>query len=137
MILQFVNTISGFVLAAPKLKEFFGGKAAEHISTAETKLASFRGTLGTIDLVFGALALFMRVGFMHGGTFGASFPQAFAALACGALLSPSLAEKFPSMKSVIEKLKPYEVWVGMGALFVGLGSILFGCVAPVCYPLSF
>lgn len=130
MIIQITNAVSGFVLSAPKLKELVGGKGAEHITAAETKLNAFRGTLGIIQVVFGAVALVERV-IGHGG----SFPQALAALACGALLAPHLFEKYPSVKSFVEKLKPYEIWIGLAALFIGLGSILFGCAAPICYSL--
>jgi hypothetical protein len=133
MIVQITNAVSGFVLSAPKLKELVGGKGAEHIATAETKLNAFRGTIGIIELVFGAVALVDRVGILSIGGIGSSFPQAFAALLCGALLAPHLFEKYPTVRNMVEKMKPYEIWIGLTALFIGLGSLLFGCIAPVCY----
>jgi hypothetical protein len=133
MILQLTNIVSGFILSAPKLKELVGGKGAEHIVAAEAKLNTFRGTIGIIELVLGAVALVDRLGILFIGGIGASFPQAFAALACGALLAPHLLEKYPAMKSLVEKMKPYEVWIGLAALAIGLGSMLFGCISPICY----
>lgn len=38
MLIQLTNIVAGFILSAPKLKELIGGKGAEHIVTAETKL---------------------------------------------------------------------------------------------------
>lgn len=128
MIIQLTNIVSGFVLSAPKLKELVGGKGAEHIVAAETKLNAFRGTIGIIELVLGAVGLFERI-ISH----GSSFPQSLAALACGALLAPHLFEKYPSMQAYVEKMKPYTIWIGLAGLAIGLGSLLFGCVAPICY----
>jgi hypothetical protein len=124
MIIQITNIVSGFVLSAPKLKELVGGKGAEHIVAAETKLNAFRGTIGIIELVLGAVALIERLGIFYGSGIGSSFPQAFAALACGALLAPHLFEKYPKIQAHVEKMKPYAVWIGLGALAIGLGSIL-------------
>jgi hypothetical protein len=133
MIIQITNITAGFLLSAPKLKELIGGKGAEHIVVAETKLNAFRGTIGVIELVLGVVALIDRLGILHIGNLGASFPQALAALACGALLAPHLFEKYPAVQEQVKKMEPYTVWIGLVALFIGLGSILFGCVSPWCY----
>lgn len=128
MIIQITNAVSGFVLSASKLKEVVGGRGAEHIATAETKINAFRGTLGVVELVLGAVALIERI-IGQGG----SFPQSVAALACGALLVPHLFEKYPSVKAFVGRMRPYEIWIGVAALLIGIGSILFGCISPVCY----
>lgn len=133
MIIQITNMVSGFVLSAPKLKELVGEKGGEHIIAAEAKLNTFRGTIGVIELVFGVAALLGRLGILYVGGIGASFPQAFAALACGALLAPHLFEKYPGVQAQVEKMKPYTIWIGLAALAIGIGSILFGCISPICY----
>lgn len=123
MIIQITNIIAGFILSAPKLKELIGGKGAEHIVAAETKLNAFRGTIGVIELVLGAVALIEHLGIFRDTGIGSSFPQAFAALACGALLAPHLFEKYPVIQAHVEKMKPYTVWIGLAGLVIGLGSI--------------
>lgn len=124
MLIQTANIVSGFILSAPKLKELVGGKGAEHIVAAETKLNAFRGTIGVIELIFGAIALIERLSSIHIGGIGSSFPQSIVALACGALLAPHLFEKYPAVQTQVKKMEPYTVWIGLAGIVVGLGSIL-------------
>jgi hypothetical protein len=127
MVIQITNIIAGFLLAAPKLKQFGGG---EHIETVYGKLAAFSGTIGVIELVLGVLALVERMGLAYFPIpmFGSSYPQALPAIAIGLILSVHLFEKYPAMRDFITKLKVEEVSLGILGIAVGLGSLLFGCV---------
>ena len=133
MIIQIINILSGLVLSTPILKALAGTKGAEHIAGVETTLNSFRVVIGIAALVLGVVALIERLGIVYVGSIGASFPQALAALACGVLLAPNLFQKFPAIQASIQKLAPYAAWVGIAGVAIGLGSLLFGCVSPVCY----
>ena len=127
MIIQIFNIISGFILAAPKLKEF---GAKEHIETAERKLSPFAGTIGIIELILGLLALIERMGLAYFPIpqFGSSYPQALPAIAIGLILAASTFEKYSAVTNFIATLKEYAVWIGIMGILVGLGSLLFGCV---------
>jgi hypothetical protein len=127
MVIQTTNIIAGFLLAAPKLKQFGGG---EHVEVIHGKLLAFSGTIGVIELVLGVLALIERMGLAYFPIpmFGSSYPQALPAIAIGLILSAHLFEKYPAMRDFITKLKVYEVALGIMGIAVGLGSLLFGCV---------
>lgn len=127
MVIQTTNIIAGFLLAAPKLKQFGGG---EHIEALHGKLLAFSGMIGVIELVLGVLALIERMGLAYFPipSFGSSYPQALPAIAIGLILSAHLFEKYPIMRDFIMKLKVYEVSLGIFGIVVGLGSLLFGCV---------
>lgn len=135
MIIQTLNIVSGFVLSAPKIKSFAGG-GAEHVAKAESALSMYRGMIGIASVVLGVLALVERLGiFYFGMRIGSSFPQAFAAIATGLLLAPHLFVKYPAIDAFIKKISPHGEWIGILAILVGLGSLLFGCVPPICYSL--
>lgn len=123
MIIQTANIVSGFLLAAPRIKEW---GAKEHIEKAESALNKFRGAIGLVELVLGFLALIERLGFVYFfiPSFGSSFPQAIPAIAIGAILSAHLFERFPAVHNIIAELKAYEIWIGIVGILVGLGSLL-------------
>jgi hypothetical protein len=127
MVIQTTNIIAGFLLAAPKLKQFGAG---EHVEAMHGKLLAFSGTIGVIELVLGILALVERMGLAYFPIpmFGSSYPQAFPAIAIGLILSAHLFEKYPAIHDFIAKLKVYEVSLGILGIAIGLGSILFGCI---------
>ncbi len=127
MLIQTTNIIAGFLLAAPKLKQWGGG---EHVEGMHEKLLAFSGVIGVIELVLGVLALIERMGLAYFPIpmFGSSYPQALPAIAIGLILSAHLFEKYPTMHDFITKLKVYEIALGLLGIAVGLGSILFGCV---------
>ena len=130
MVIQVINIASGFILAAPKLKEF-GAKA--EIDTVHAKLSAYSGALGVATLVLGILALIERMGLANFPIpmFGASYPQALPAIAVGLILSAHLFEAHKEIHDVILKLKVYEIGIGVAAILSGAGSLLFGCL--VCY----
>ncbi len=138
MIIQIANIIAGFLLAAPKIKTWVP-KSAEHVATAETRLSAFRSVIGIIALVLGLAGLIERLGIFYFGidSFGASLPQAIPALLSGLLLARDTFDKFPVVTNFIKNLEPYAAWIGVFAIFAGLGSLLFGCIAPFCYPLTY
>lgn len=117
------------MLGAPKLKEI---AAKEHVEGVETTLRPYQATIGGIELVLGVIALLMRMGILRLNfyEFGASYPQALIAIAIGLIMSAQYFEKFPGVMKLITAMKPYEVWIGLGGIAIGLGSILFGC--PFC-----
>lgn len=129
MVLQTANIVAGFVLGASKLKEF---GAKEHIEKGEGHLAPFRNMIGIAILVLGVLGLLDRMGIMNIRIpflgLGSSYPQALPAIAMGLLLSSHLFQKFTGLHTFIEKMRPYEGWLGIYGILTGLVSIFFGCV---------
>lgn len=127
MVIQVINIASGFLLAAPKLKEF---GAKDEIDALHAKLNAFSGTLGVVTLALGVLALIERMGIMSFPIpmFGSSYPQALPAIAVGLILSAHLFESHKEIHDVIMKLKVYEIAIGVAALLSGAGSLLFGCL---------
>ena len=132
MIIQATNIVAGFILAAPKLKALVGGGAKEQLEAAQTKLSGFQGTIGIVELILGVIALVERLSIAHFyiPSYGSSFPQAFAAIAIGLILSANLFEKYPSVHDFIGKLKVHSEWIGIVGIAVGAGSFLFGCIVP-------
>ncbi len=126
MLIQLVNIISGFVLAAPKLKALAGNKVA-HVEKAESTLNAFRGFIGIAAFILGVCALLGRLGIVFFGMFllGSSFPQGISAVLCGLLLAPHLFANVPAIVDFTAKIKPYAEWIGVIAIFVGLDSLLF------------
>ncbi len=51
MVIQTANIVAGFMLAAPKLKEF---GASKEIASVHEKLSTFAGAIGVMELVLGA-----------------------------------------------------------------------------------
>lgn len=129
MIMQILNIVCGSLLAAPKLKEWGLGPAAERL---EGWLGGVREKLGLALLVLGTLALIDRLGILDVPIpeFGASFPQALPALMLGLLLAAQFSEKYPVLGKFRRSLEPQAVWIGLLGVAVGLGSLLFGCFIP-------
>lgn len=129
MIMQILNIVCGSLLAAPKLKEWRLGPAAERL---EGWFGSMREQFGLTMLVLGTLALIDRLGVLNVPIpeFGASFPQSIPALAIGLLLAARFSEKYPVLTKVRDALAPYTAWIGLLGMAVGVGSLLFGCFIP-------
>ena len=126
MILPIANVISGFVLGAPKLKEWF---AKKDIERAETSLNKFRGKIGVIILVLGIIGLIKRMslfGIMYDWSwhYGSSYPQALIAIIMGLLLCANFFAKWPSLHTRIVKLNEYSEWLGILGMLVGIGSLI-------------
>jgi len=132
MVLQTANIVGGFLLSASTLKTF---GAKEHIEKGEHFLTPFRSTIGIVILGLGLVGLIQRLGLIYINIpffgLGASYPQAVPAIAMGLLLASHLFEKFPALHSRIQKMRPYEGWIGICAILSGLVSIFYGCV--FCY----
>ena len=126
MILPIANIISGFLLAAPKLKEWF---AKKQIESAQGALHKFRTPIGLIVLLIGLLGLIKRMslfGIMYEWSwhYGSSFPQALAAIVMGLLLSANFFSTWPPIHSRIITMHKYSEWVGILGMVIGVGSFL-------------
>lgn len=126
MILQLANIISGFILAAPMLAAW-GGRA--FIDKALHALAPLTSAIGVVELVLGVLGFLERAGLLrfYIPHLGASYPQTIPAMLVGLILCASYFSKMSGMSAMIDKLKPYQEWIGVMAIVSGLNSILFGC----------
>ena len=126
MILPIANIISGFVLGAPKLKEWF---AKKDIENAEASLNKFRGKIGVIILVLGVVGLIKRMslfGIMYDWSwhYGSSYPQALIAIVMGLILCANFFTKWPSLHSRIVEMNKYSEWLGILGILIGIGSLI-------------
>lgn len=130
MIIQIANIGAGFILAAPKVKEYVGRNEIEKF---ERLIAPYRNRVGLIELGIGVVALMYRLGItnFHISDFGASFPQAIPAILMGAVIATGYFDKYPKAKEYINKLDKYHVELGFLGIAVGVGSLLFGCPWPL------
>ena len=121
MILPIVNVIAGFVLAAPKLKEWF---AKQHIEGVEGALNRFRAHIGFIVLLVGLVGLLKRmdvvIRYDWSWHYGSSFPQAIIAIVMGLLLCANFFSKWPAVHSKIMKLNKYSGWIGILGILLSL-----------------
>lgn len=123
MIIQLGNVVSGFILAAPKLKEM-GAKG--QIEQAEAKLNPVRGIIGLIVLIASVISFLQSVGavYLNYYIFGAGPLQALVGFVIGLILCATWFEKFPKVHEVIVKLKVHEVWIGMVGIVIGIIGLL-------------
>ena len=130
MIIQIANIGAGFILAAPKVKQYVGKNEIEKF---EKVIAPYLNHVGLIELAIGTLALLTRFGItnFHISDFGASFPQAIPAMLMGALIAVGFFDKYPKPQEYIAKLEKYHVELGFLGIAVGVGSLLFGCPWPL------
>ena len=130
MIIQIANIGAGFILAAPKVKQYVGKNEIEKF---ENVIAPYLNHVGFIELGIGTLALLARLGItnFHISDFGASFPQAIPAILMGTLIATRFFDKYPNAKGYITKLEKYHVELGFLGIAVGVGSLLFGCPWPL------
>ncbi len=136
MILQTLNIVGGVILASDKIGEAIG---KEKVAKIETAVAPYRSKIGIVIFILGILGLIERLSIVYFGipNFGSSFPQTISAIVIGLLLGAPFFSKFPQVQTLTTKLTPYSSWIGIAAIAVGLGSMLFGCMSPICYPLYF
>lgn len=123
MIIQFGNIVSGFILAAPKLKEM-GAKG--QIEQVEAKLNPVRGVIGLIVLIAAVVSFLQSIGlvYLNYYLFGAGPLQALVGLLIGLILCATWFEKFPKVHEFILKLKAYEIWIGMVGIVIGIIGLL-------------
>lgn len=123
MIVQLGNVVSGFILAAPKLKEM-GAKG--QIEQVEARLNPVRGTIGLIVLISAGISFLQSVGlvYLNYFLFGAGPLQALVGLLIGLILCATWFEKFPKVHEFIQKIKVYEIWIGMVGVVIGIIGLL-------------
>jgi hypothetical protein len=135
MIMQIVNIASGVVGAASLVREKI---THQEVHGALDKVHPYEMRIGVVTVVFGLMALVERLGLVHFGLpLGSSFPQALPAIALGLVLGAPYFERISFLKSIIAFLAPYREWLGLIAIASGLGSLLFGCVAPLVCTMPF
>lgn len=134
MILPIANIVSGFVLSAPKLKQWFskGNSNVEgDIAKAEGALEQFRTPLGVIVLVLGVLGLLqslrvfgmMQYGFGFG--YGSGYLlQAIIAILMGLILSAHFFARWPAFHARIMQIEKYGDWIGILGMIIGVGSLI-------------
>lgn len=128
MILPIANIVSGFVLSAPKLKEWFS-KGEEDITKVEKAISKFSTHIGVVILILGVVGLLKRAslfGIMYDWNwhFGSSYPQAIIAILMGLLLCANFFAKWPAFHSKIVELRKYSEWIGILGILIGAGSLI-------------
>ena len=126
MILPIVNIISGFLLGAPKIKEWF---LKQQIEGMEKALMKFRIPIGVIVLLLGIVGILKRMslaGLMYEWSwhYGSSFPQAIIAIVIGLHLCADFFSRWPILHSRIIKFNKYREWIGILGILIGAGSII-------------
>lgn len=122
MILGIGNILGGLVLAEPLLANISGFKpAAERLRALS---APYRSTLGVIELVLGGATFIDRIDLVHIPILDGGFPQIVLSLAMGLLLANEVVKKYPFLKSLIESIQPYQEYIGLAGLLVGLYALL-------------
>ncbi|MFM2357642.1 MAG: hypothetical protein RJA61_379 [Candidatus Parcubacteria bacterium] len=129
MIIQTVNIVSGFLLAAPQLKTFTkSDQLIGSINSAESALAKWSKLLGVMELILGVIALVERVSYSsivpYYYNYGSSYPQAIIAILMGLLLASHLFEKNQFVREKITLLRPYSAVIGIVGILIGLFSII-------------
>ncbi len=122
MVIQVVNIVGGFVLAAPKLKEW---TSKEHVEGAEQKLTKFRGVIGFIALILGILALLGNFGlYFMPYMFWAMPLQSVAAIAIGLILSANFFAKWPKVSGFVSSLERNGEWIGVAGIVIGILGLI-------------
>ena len=135
MILQILNIAGGAVIASEKIAAIVG---QERNAGIKEKIAPLEPPLGAALIIIGLVGLFERLGLFYlGFNLGSSFPQVLPLIATGLVMAVPVLEKNASLKSTTVILRSYASWIGFVSIACGLGSLLFGCIYPICYPLPF
>ena len=126
MILPIANFIVGFVLAAPRIKEWF---AKQSIEKVEEPLNKFRFPIGIIILILGIVGLLKRMSlaglrYEWSWHYGSSFPQALIAIVMGLLLCANFFTKWPTFHTRIMAMKKYSDWLGILGMLMSISSLL-------------
>lgn len=127
MLPQLINILSGFLLGAPKIKEWFG---AERVERAEQFFNPYLNYIGWGTLILGVVTLLDRMGAVASFN-GSSYPQAIPLILIGLIMTSGFfEEKYPKVHEFIVQIEPYKMYIGLWGIAAGLVSILVGC--PVC-----
>ncbi len=129
MIMQIVNIASGVVGASSLIQSKI---THSEVDGAFEKVRPYEVWIGVGTFGFGLVALIERLGIIYFGLpLGSSYPQALSALLLGLVLGAPYFERVAFLKKISTTLMPYRQWLGLIAIAVGLGSLLFGCILPV------
>ena len=132
MLIQLANILGGALLAAPFIIRYVTHTS---IDSFFKRISLYQAEIGVGVLLIGFLALIERLGiFFFNINLGSSFPQALPAIAVGLLLGYPLLKKFGFLESIVSSLERHKVAIGLAAIVVGVGSLLFGCVSPIGCP---
>jgi hypothetical protein len=122
MVIQVVNIVGGFVLAAPKIKEWV---SKEHVEGAEQKLNKFRGTIGLVALILGVIALLGNLGLYYPPYMLWGMPlQSIAAVVIGLILSANFFAKWPKVAAFVASLEKNSEWIGIAAIIIGILGLI-------------
>jgi len=125
MLLQVMNIIAGFLLAAPKIMEF---GAKDIVKKAEKNLRPFEGLIGWVVLILGVVMLVQRMTLtsaLYWYYSGSSFTQAIPAILMGLILLGDFFKKQKGFERFIKDIEPFKIWIGFWGIAAGLFSILF------------
>jgi hypothetical protein len=130
MIIQVANIGAGFILAAPKFKQYVGRREIERF---ERVIAPYLNQVGLVELGVGVVALLTRLGIsnFHINYFGASFPQAIPAIVMGAVIATRYFSQYPKIGTYIKLVEKYRIELGFLGIAAGLVSIFYGCPFPL------
>ncbi len=131
--MQIVNIGGGALLSSSFIKEKL---TSQNVNEFFEKVRPYETKVGVGLVILGLIALLERLGvFYLGLNLGSSFPQAIPAIISGLLLGAPYFERFGFLKGLLTTLSSHKTAIGLITVACGLGSILFGCIAPICYPL--
>lgn len=133
--MQIVNIGGGALLSSSFIKEKLSN---QNVNEFFEKVRPHETKIGVGLAVLGFIALLERLDvFYLGLNLGSSFPQAIPAILTGLTLGAPYFERFTFLKGFLTTLSTHKTALGLITIAFGLGSILFGCIAPLCYPLYF
>lgn len=126
MILPIANIVVGFLLSAPKLKEWF---LKQNIESAEASLNKYRTPIGVIILILGIVGFLKRMswaGIMYewSWNYGSSFPQSIIAIIMGLVLCANFFSKWSSIHSRVVAMSRHSEWIGIVGIVIGAGSLI-------------
>ncbi len=132
MLIQLANIIGGVLLSSAFISQRLVNKSADDTIK---RIQFYEAEIGIGVLIIGILALIERLGIVYFNIhLGSSFPQAIPAIATGLILGYPFLKQFGFLESAVRYLEPHRTAIGIIAVLVGLGSLLFGCVSPVGCP---
>jgi hypothetical protein len=133
MLLQIANIAGGVILSSSLIQEKVKNQNTEKFFA---QAHSYEVPIGIVLVLLGCIGLVERLGILYFGiNLGSSFPQALPAILSGLLLAQSYFRRFPQLEPVLNLLRMHKNILGIVAILCGAGSLLIGCVAPICYPL--
>lgn len=121
MLINIVSLIAGFILAEPLIGKIEALK--EGAQKLHTALLPYQMAIGIVEFVLGVVALLNRLQITNVGYFYSGFPTVIVALVMGLLLAEEIFRKVSWGARAIEAVKPYQEYVGLVGIVVGLRFI--------------